>query len=303
MYYLNRKSATVKSIVEKGQDIQILSILLDDEKEGQAVNYLQMSGELEVGDKVIVNSTAVDLGLGTGGYHFVITRISDIQNETSVNDKADGHIMKLRYTPFQMSTLSVEEEASPHHQLIKNFTSLDGKIVVFIPLHSLLAPLTISFKKIFPQRRIAYIMSEGGSLALPFSNTVKKLKQQKLLDKTISMGHVFGGDYEAVNIFTALACAKEVIEADLIVVGMGPGLVGTNTPLGFSGTDNALYSHAVNVLKGRSIIVPRVTLAEKRKRHYILSHHTVTLLKKLIDHRTDVVFPQDKRVRDYLDKL
>ena len=303
MYSLNRKSATIKSIVKKEQDIQLLNILFNDQKESRAVNYIQLSGELSVGDRVIVNSTAVDLGLGTGGYHFVISKITATQNNNPVKNKDNGHIMKLRYTPFQMCTLSVEEEASPYHELIKNFTGLAGQVVVFIPLHSLLAPLVISFKKIFPQHKVAYIMSEGGSLALPFSNTIKELKRDDLLDKTITMGHAFGGDYEAVNIYTALACAKEVVEADLIVVGMGPGLVGTNTPLGFSGTENALYSYAVNVLEGRSIIVPRVTFAEKRKRHYILSHHTVTLLKNLMKHRTDVVFPRDKRVRDYLDQL
>jgi hypothetical protein len=84
---------------------------------------------------------------------------------------------------------------------------------------------------------------------------------------------------------------------------MGPGLVGTNTELGFTGTENALYSYAVKVLKGRSIVVPRVTFADKRERHYIISHHTITLLRKLINHRVEIPLPNDKRIRRYVEAL
>src|SRR5947207_1083265 len=37
-----------------------------------AIAYPSLVGEVRVGDRVLLNTTAVDLGLGTGGAHFVI---------------------------------------------------------------------------------------------------------------------------------------------------------------------------------------------------------------------------------------
>ncbi len=43
-------------------------VLVDDEP---AYVLTQLIGTVAVGDRVVVNTTAVDLGLGTGGWHFV----------------------------------------------------------------------------------------------------------------------------------------------------------------------------------------------------------------------------------------
>ena len=83
-----------------------------------------------------------------------------------------------------------------------------------------------------PGRRLVYLMSDGAALPLGFSQTVTALKQEGLLAATITFGHAFGGDLEAVNIYSALLAAKHVVQADLAVVLMGPGVVGTGTTLG-----------------------------------------------------------------------
>jgi hypothetical protein len=86
---------------------------------------------------------------------------------------------------------------------------------------------------------------------------------------------------EAVNVYSALAAAKDVAGADVIVVGQGPGNVGTDTPLGFSGIDQGLAINAAASLGGVPIAVARLSFTEARQRHYGLSHHTITVLKQI----------------------
>ena len=80
-------------------------------------------------------------------------------------------------------------------------------------------------------------MTDGAGLPLALSDLVADLRDRELLDATVTCGHAFGGDYEAVSIFSALAVARHVAAADVAVVAMGPGIVGTNTRLGFTGME------------------------------------------------------------------
>ena len=57
-------------------------------------------GDVAVGDEVVCNTTAVEWGLGTGGWHFVHWNLS----RRSWRRKGPGHIMKLRYTSLQADT-------------------------------------------------------------------------------------------------------------------------------------------------------------------------------------------------------
>jgi len=210
--------------------------------------------------------------------------------------------MKLRYTPFQIKTLCAEEQSSLYHEEINKFKSLSGIPVVILPLHSLLAPLSITYRNFYPDKRVVYIMSEGGSLALDFSILARDLISKGYIDKTITYGNAFGGDFETVNIFTALAVAYQVVRADLIIVGMGPGIVGTSTKYGFSGVENAFIEKAVKILNGKSIYVPRISFADQRKRHFGISHHSLTLLKDLISNPLELAFPDHEYLREQINK-
>src|SRR5690554_2886 len=64
----------------------------------KAVNYNRITGNIQKGDLVYLNTTAASLSLGTGGYHFVMTNLS----QESLSMTRGGHGMKLRYTPFQV---------------------------------------------------------------------------------------------------------------------------------------------------------------------------------------------------------
>ena len=73
------------------------------------VDVAQVGGCL-VGDDVVVNTEAVDLGLGSGGRDVVLvnlTRGSDRQRDAS-----SRHVMKLNYTPLQSGVDPVEPDRS-----------------------------------------------------------------------------------------------------------------------------------------------------------------------------------------------
>src|SRR6266545_3047301 len=77
----------------------------------RAVAYPALVGPVAPGDRVILNTTAVALGLGTGGAHFVVAVEGGTGGEI---ERGSGRTMKLRYTPHQVNVLAVEEEGSLH---------------------------------------------------------------------------------------------------------------------------------------------------------------------------------------------
>lgn len=259
-----------------------------DNKDEKAINYDYLTGEIREGDDIILNTTAVELNLGTGGYHFVIYNL----NNGNQNVSKGGHMMKLRYTPFQIKTYAVEEQNSPYHDVFHKFKSLDKMPIIVGTLHSMLTPIVSTLKYLNDNLKIAFIMTDGAALPLYLSNNVYELKKMGIVYKTITMGHAFGGDYEVINIYNALIAAREIAECDVAVVTMGPGIVGTGTPYGFTGVEQGHIIDVVNDLGGISIAVPRITFRDKRKRHHGLSHHSITVLGKITKTRSNIVLPQ-----------
>lgn len=126
--------------------------------------------------------------------------------------------------------------------------------------------------------RIAYIMTDGAALPIALSELVRELKSKRLLDLTVTSGHAFGGDLEAVSIPSALLAAYHGLKPDMIIVALGPGIVGTGTSLGFSGIEQSWIIDLVAKLNGKPVVVPRVSNADQRERHFGISHHSMTIL-------------------------
>jgi len=266
-------------------------------KQALAINYDDLTGPVAEGDTVLLNTTAVELGLGTGGYHFVMANLAN-EGTTAAGP---GHIMKLRYTPLQFKVLAVEEEASPHRPALEACADLEGMPVIVAPLHSLVAPAVAGVKAEAPHLKVAYIMTDAGALPLAFSRLVPRLKERGLLAATITVGQAFGGDFEAVNVYSGLLAAKAVGGADVAVVAMGPGHVGTNTAWGFSGLEQGEIVNAANILGGQAVAVPRISFADPRRRHFGLSHHTVTVLGRVALTPALVALPElDPAQRDFV---
>jgi hypothetical protein len=264
--------------IEKGfSDYQLLAVDPDEGDRATAVCYPALTGACRVGDRVLLNTTAVGLGLGTGGCHFVVARADGIEG-VSFDEPSDGHIVKLRYTPMQRDVLAVESPESPHHAVMSQAKGLGGMPVVCCGLHSQVPLAAAAIKRREPSLRIAYCMTDSASLALPLSDVVRASVDVGLLDTTVSCGQAFGGRLEAVNVHSGLLAARHVARADVAIVAIGPGVVGTATPFGHGGVAQGEAINAVGVLGGVPIAVLRLSFADTRQRHRVVSHHTLAAL-------------------------
>ncbi|MDI6709405.1 MAG: DUF3866 family protein [Bacillota bacterium] len=260
-----------------GQRPGLTEILVNvDGKEEKAVCYEELTGPVAAGDEVILNTTAVHKDLGTGGYHFVVANL----NITGTEVPEAGHIMKLRYAPGQLKVLAAEEDDSPLADAIRGLTTLDGMPVLVGSLHSQLGPSAAALRRQAPAARLAYVMTDGGALPIAFSRLVRELRETGVLDFTVTCGHAFGGDLEAVNIYSGLLAAM-ANGADAAIVAMGPGVVGTGSPFGCTALEQGQLVNAVHTLGGLAIAIPRIGFADPRSRHRGLSHHTRTALGRV----------------------
>jgi hypothetical protein len=149
--------------------------------------------------------------------------------------------------------------------------------------------MAVAFKRRRPDARLAYVMTDGAALPLALSDLVAELRAKQLIDATITCGHAFGGDYEAVSVHSALVVAHQIAHADAVIVVMGPGVVGTATRLGFSGIEVGPILDAAAGLHGTPIACLRASFADPRERHRGVSHHSVTAL--MIATRSSVLVP------------
>ncbi|HMC67640.1 MAG TPA: DUF3866 family protein, partial [Mycobacteriales bacterium] len=133
--------------------------------EVSALAYDALVGVAETGDRVLLNVTALELGLGTGGYALVVAIPDRLPRDVGVS----GHIIKARYTPLQATVLAADEQDSPHHAVLRDADSIDGMPVVVADLHSALTPIVAGLRGERPDARVVYVMSDGGALPLWFS--------------------------------------------------------------------------------------------------------------------------------------
>ncbi|HKE73954.1 MAG TPA: DUF3866 family protein, partial [Acidimicrobiales bacterium] len=242
----------------------------------------QLTGRVETGDAVVVNTTAVDLGLGTGGWHVVHWNLA----RDAWSRPGPGHIMKVRYTSLQHDAGAAEED---HPDLP---ATLPGVPVVACSLHSQVAVVAAVARSRLPGARIAYVMTDGAALPLALSDLVHALRQRGVLDVTVTAGHAFGGDLEAVALPSALALAHHAAGADAIVVGMGPGVVGTASALGTTAVEVAATVDAAAAMGARVALCCRASSADARVRHQGVSHHVRTILD-LAARRPELPLPAD----------
>ena len=287
----------VARVLRQEDDIEELEVHVDGKPE-RAINYPALTGRVLPGDTVVLNTTAAHLGLGTGGYHFVHW----VQDRTP-EARIPGHIMKLRYTPLQVACLAVESPESPLHGLVLGGEDLGGMPVVAASLHSQVGPAAAGIKARSPSLKVAYVMTDGGALPMAFSDNVRALRRAGLLDVTITAGHAFGGEMEAVNLHSALLAAKTAGRADVAIVSIGPGVVGTGTPLGTTALQQGEALNASVALGGRPVAVPRLGYSDPRPRHWGLSHHSLTVLGKVFLGHCIVALPLEARGTPILDTL
>ena len=98
-----------------------------------ALAYTDLVGEPVPGDRVLLNVGALDRGLGTGGMALIVA----IPDRLPADPRpTPGHVVKARYTPMQTMVLGVDEQESPHHEVLRNATGINAMPVIMADLHS-----------------------------------------------------------------------------------------------------------------------------------------------------------------------
>jgi len=271
----------ILAVMVRLRDARVLAVLAErpgalelrvevDGAEALAIAYPELTGRPEPGGGVLVNTTAVELGLGTGGYHLVVA-----VDGAPPAAPGRGHVMKARYTPLQTAVESVEET---HAEALERSEGLRGAPVVVAPLHSLIAPIAAGARAAGAER-IVYVMTDQAALPGPFSRLVPRLRDAGLLDGYVTAGQAFGGELEASTLWTGLLAAVEILGADAVVVADGPGNLGTATRWGVSALAGGNTLNAAHALGGQPVAALRMSFADERDRHRGVSHHSLTILQ------------------------
>ena len=260
----------------------------------RAVAYEQLCGEPRPGERVRLEVSALDRGLGTGGHAMVAARLDVLP----ADPPADGHLVKARYMPDQVMVAGADEQGAAHHDVLSRpigELALDGAPVVVADLHSSLPAIVAGARAGAGggrPARIVYVMTDGGALPLAYSRTVAALRRAGWIAGTVTAGQAWGGDLEAVSIHNALLAARRVLGAQIVVAIQGPGNLGTDTPWGFSGVACGDAVNAVAALGGRPIACLRISQADARERHRGVSHHSLTAYGRVALAGADVVVPR-----------
>src|SRR5882757_5577797 len=145
------RTGEVVALLEARRGLQRVEVDLGQGPE-RAYALTQLTGPVALGDRVVVNTTAVELGLGTGGWHVVHWNLE----RDGWSEPGPGHIIKGRYTSLQADVGSAEE----HLEELAQVESIEGMPVVAAALHSQLPAVAVAFKERVPDARLAYVMTD-----------------------------------------------------------------------------------------------------------------------------------------------
>lgn len=229
-------------------------------------------GEMRIGDEVVVNVEARDLGLGSGGFDVVHVNLT----RGLAGEGAEGeHVMKLNYS-------SLQHPVEPVERPLADRAVARSVPVLVLPLHGHLAPAAWAANQAAPGRKLGYVQTGGGALPGSFSRDVAQLRERELLHGHVTAAPAYGGEHEALSVAGALDAAANRLGWDAVLVGPGPGIIGSETSLGHGGIAALDSAHSALALGLAVLLSPRLSGADPRERHRPVSHHTLTVLRMLL---------------------
>jgi len=228
------------------------------------VAYPRLTGPVSLGDEVIVNVQALELGLGSSGFDILHTNLT---RGLELEPEPGAHVVTLPYTPLQAAVRHAEEEGPLA-------ADLGGLPVVCCTLHSQLAPVCAGIGE---GVRIAFVQVGGGALPVSLSDAVRALKERGRIAVAVAAAPCVDGDVQCVGIHSALAWAVGA-GCEVVVCAVGPGIVGTGTALGHGGLAAAGATAATRALGGTAVLAIRYSEGDPRPRHLGISHHARAVL-------------------------
>ena len=237
-----------------------------------------MVGEVRAGDEVVLNTEALDLGLGSGGFDLVHANLTRGLEAPG----ADGpHVMKLNYTSLQHPVEPVEvRDREGQAEVDQRVTRRIPVLVLF--LHGQLAPAAWAAAQASSGLRVGFVQTPGGALPGSLSRNVAELRERGLLTDHVTAGPAHGGEREAIGVVGGLHAAAESLGWDAVIAGPGPGILGSATLYGHGGMAALDTAHAALALGLETLVAPRLSAGDERERHRGLSHHTEAVLRLLL---------------------
>ena len=231
-------------------------------------------GAVEVGDEVVVNTEAFDLGLGSGGFDIVHVNLT---RGLEAPGASDVHVMKLNYT-------SLQHPVDPVEVSVQEATARPTRAMpaLVVPLHGHLAPVAWACAQARHGLSVGYIQTPGGALPGSFSRDVQELLERGLLADTITVAPCFGGAHEAISLVGAFHAAAVRLGWDAAIAGPGPGILGSGTRYGHGGMGALDSAQAALALGLPTLLSPRLSSSDPRPRHRGLSHHSASVLELLL---------------------
>jgi hypothetical protein len=278
---LSLRRGTVTAIVERHEGLARIEV-----DRAPCVAYPRMTGPVALGDDVIVNEQARELGLGSGGFDVLYANLT---RGLGLSPDPGAHVMALPYTPLQHA-LHHAEERDPLAE------RLEGTPVVCCSLHSQLAPVCAGIGE---DVRVAYVQVAGGALPVSLSDTVRTLRGRGLVDVAVAASPCHDGEVQCANIASALAWARAA-GSDAVVCAVGPGIVGTGSYLGHGAVATADAANAATALGGSPILAVRISEGDPRERHRGVSHHTRAVLELCVG-RVTAAWPAGLTAPTWLD--
>ena len=276
---LSLRRGSVTAVTERHDRLVRLEV------EGRpCVAYPGLTGPVALGDDVLVNIQAVELGLGSGGFDVLYANLT---RGLGLEGEPGAHVMKLPYTPLQHAVRHAEENGG-------TLQSLTGLPIVCCSLHSQVAPAAAGLGE---GMRVAYVQVPGGALPVSFSDTVRALRERGLVEATVAVGACIEGDVACVSTASAFVWAAER-KFDAVLCSIGPGIVGTASPWGHGGLSVAEAVLTSRSLGGSPVLAVRYSEGDPRERHHGLSHHTQAVLAVAGD--VDVGWPNGLALPDGL---
>jgi hypothetical protein len=266
-----------------GVDGGRLTVEVDGEQR-PALAYPELTGPNELGDDVVVNVAARELGLGSGGFDIVHVNLTRGLDGRGLEG---AHVMKLNYTSLQHAVEPVEP------------AELELPIEKPVAVCFLHAQLPCVAWGARDRGSVGYVQTSGGALPGSHSRVVAELVERGLLAGHICAGPAFGGGHDAITTIGGLHAGLAGLGWDAAIAGPGPGILGSATALGHGGMAALDSAHAALALGCRTLLVPRMSTGDARPRHWGVSHHTRTVLD-LVLRPVEVTYPGDEDLTGYM---
>jgi hypothetical protein len=257
---LSLRRGTVTAVTERLEGLVRLEV------DGRpCIAYPRLTGPVALGDEVITNMQAVELGLGSGGFDLLYANLT---RGLGLGADPGAHVMKLPYTPLQHAVRHAEEDGRAGQ-------TLAGLPVLCCQLHSQVAPACAGLCE---GLRVAYVQIPGGALPVSLSDTVRALKERGYVGESVAVGPCTDADVACVSTAAALLwAAGEGYQA--VLCSIGPGIVGSASPWGHGGLGVVDAVITAARLDGRPVLAARYSGADERERHRGVSHHTRAVLR------------------------